>query len=63
MHDSPLCACCAPGSGTWTDRRRGRHGSHSHVLAVLTLTILTAAAAGGVAVWYCLNSWISLPLL
>jgi hypothetical protein len=54
MQHSPSFAGCVPSGGTWP---------RSHLSVVLILAILTAVAAGGLAIWYDLNSWISLPLL
>jgi hypothetical protein len=59
MHNSPSYADCVPDAGTWKETRSGRYPQYLLVL----LAILTAAAAGGVAIWYFLNSWISIPLL
>lgn len=63
MHHSPSYAGCVPCTGTWTAARGERRGAGQHFLLVLVLAILTALAACGVALWYYLNSWISLPLL
>jgi len=58
MHNSSFVYCAA-GTGTWTDPPHPRR----HRFVVPILAILTALAAGGLALWYYLNSWISLPLL
>ena len=57
MHSPSLIHCAA--SGPWTDTRHPRR----HSFALPILAILTALAAGGLALWYYLGSWISLPLL
>lgn len=54
---------CTSGGPGRADPRIGGHGSGKHHLALPVLAILTAAAIGGIVVWYYLSSWISLPLL
>ncbi|HTT64679.1 MAG TPA: hypothetical protein VMG35_22665 [Bryobacteraceae bacterium] len=57
-----LPAFSVSGGSAWSGVRREHHGQR-HFFAVLILAILTAAAIGGIVIWYFLHSWISLPLL
>ena len=63
MRGGSSYAYCMSGSPGRTDSRLGCHGDRKHSFALPILAILTAAAIGGVVVWYYLSSWISLPLL
>jgi hypothetical protein len=63
MQSSASYVNCMSGGLPWTDVRPRRIEPRQHSLAIATLAILTTALLGGIAIWFYLDSWISLPLL